>query len=642
MRLEREWIEELIYGSETAQRFTQDSPILPDVWIGYGMDPDKPMDVLLTPFGEVRAGNLASDLRGRLSNRSEEARAAKIAYNRSTVVASLPFDLLCKLVFPISGWWYKLITKPSKPSVKTSDLIYGLRRLADMKDNVLRAELGKPLNQSTDPAEYHVPPEVVCMAVTVGALTRGLKAQPTGRGKDEKERRKKAWREIVNSQPQSLRVMADWFEEIQESYQPSDDPLLYSVNRNREVTLSVWRSRQTVKADAANRLFTACCRDVTWAVVDSGIDAEHPAFRLRDRDNDLRPYDEPFEKSETGKWKNRTRIKATYDFSIIRSLLMASDGKQQLPESVKARIDGNNNAKEMVGQLHNSLKHGREVDWTLLEPLIKVPHEKGAYIAPGVEHGTHVAGILGADWDGEDQEGQPFSGVCPDINLLDIRVLDAEGKGDEFTVIAALQYLRWLNAHKDFQVVHGVNLSLSIPHDVANYACGRTPICEECSRLVNNGIVVVAAAGNKGYLQYMTPAGFEDGYRSISITDPGNTQNVITVGSTHRSAPHTYGVSYFSSRGPTGDGRCKPDLIAPGEKIEGPIPQKRYKTLDGTSMAAPHVSGAAALLIARNRELMGDPTRVKEILCSTATDLGRERYFQGCGLLDILRALQSV
>jgi subtilisin family serine protease len=59
-------------------------------------------------------------------------------------------------------------------------------------------------------------------------------------------------------------------------------------------------------------------------------------------------------------------------------------------------------------------------------------------------------------------------------------------------------------------------------------------------------------------------------------------------------------------------------------------------------MAAPHVSGAAALLLARHRELLGSPSRVKEILCRTATDLGREKYFQGAGLVDVLRAIQSV
>lgn len=59
-------------------------------------------------------------------------------------------------------------------------------------------------------------------------------------------------------------------------------------------------------------------------------------------------------------------------------------------------------------------------------------------------------------------------------------------------------------------------------------------------------------------------------------------------------------------------------------------------------MAAPHVSGAAALLIARHRELSGQPARIKSVLRQSATDLGRERYFQGTGMLDVLRAIQSV
>jgi subtilisin family serine protease len=234
-------------------------------------------------------------------------------------------------------------------------------------------------------------------------------------------------------------------------------------------------------------------------------------------------------------------------------------------------------------------------------------------------------------------------GVCPDLRLYDLRVLDGAGRGDEFTVMAALQFVRYLNSTNDYIAVHGANLSLSIPHDISNYACGRTPVCDECERLVSSGVVVVAAAGNQGYRKYTTAEGVTaEAYNSISITDPGNADLVITVGATHRFRPHTYGVSYFSSRGPTGDGRIKPDLVAPGEKITAPLPEGSFGLKDGTSMAAPHVSGAAALLMARHNELVGHPARVKQILCATATDLGRERYFQGAGMLDVLRALQSV
>jgi hypothetical protein len=211
----------------------------------------------------------------------------------------------------------------------------------------------------------------------------------------------------------------------------------------------------------------------------------------------------------------------------------------------------------------------------------------------------------------------------------------------EFAIIAVLQYIRHMNERNDYITIHGVNLSLSIPHDVRNYACGRTPVCVESERLVDSGVVVVAAAGNFGYQSFQTKEGDFDTYQVLTVTDPGNAEDVITVGSTHRFSPHTYGVSFFSSRGPTGDGRLKPDLVAPGERIRAPF-RAGWGDLDGTSMAAPHVSGAAAMLMARYSELIGEPRRIKRILCESATDLGRERNFQGHGMLDVLRAFQSI
>src|SRR5213595_3713673 len=129
---------------------------------------------------------------------------------------------------------------------------------------------------------------------------------------------------------------------------------------------------------------------------------------------------------------------------------------------------------------------------------------------------------------------------------------------------------------------------------------------------------------------------------ALSINDPGNAELAITVGATHRDMPHTYGVSYFSSKGPTGDGRPKPDLVAPGEKIlscaagaklaetrtEG-VPDALYVDDSGTSMAAPHVSGTIAAFLSVRREFIGDPERVKEIFLSNTIDLRRERSFQG-------------
>jgi serine protease AprX len=181
----------------------------------------------------------------------------------------------------------------------------------------------------------------------------------------------------------------------------------------------------------------------------------------------------------------------------------------------------------------------------------------------------------------------------------------------------------------------------------------------EVDRLVKSGVVVVTSAGNTGYGRVTAEERITRVGMSNTINDPGNAGLAITVGSTHRDAPHTYGVSYFSSKGPTGDGRLKPDLVAPGERITSCATGGFLKPLNeklkdipagvavhidesGTSMAAPHVSGAIAAFLSIRQEFTQRPERVKEIFLQSATCLGRERYFQGHGLVDLMRAIQSV
>jgi subtilisin family serine protease len=397
-------------------------------------------------------------------------------------------------------------------------------------------------------------------------------------------------------------------------------PLLWAVNRNRPARPALWRSRNTIKADAATLLFDLRCNDICWAIVDSGIDATHPAFGVRDAD---------------GRLTATSRVRATYDFTRLRGILAGTDADRDTLGGAAA---------EERKEIETRLRSGRAIDWGLLAKQLQVGPDRAGY-APQHEHGTHVAGILGADWKATDStppRENDVRGICPDIGIYDLRVIGDDGLGDEFAVLAALQFVRWLNANSPAPVVHGVNISLSLTHEVGSFACGRTPVCEECERLIGSGTTVVVAAGNEGRAFVAMASGASEGYRQMSITDPGNASGVITVGATHRHQPHTYGVSYFSSRGPTGDGRSKPDLVAPGEKITAPVPGGGLKSLDGTSMAAPHVSGAAALILARHPELIGQPAEVKRVLCTTATDLGRERYFQGSGVVDALRAIQSI
>jgi serine protease AprX len=649
MKLERTWVEDLIFGDEPSRRFTQDSPVLPDVWLNYAEKPDDQLDLLLTPHRDVSSGDLSKVLEKHLNAERKtqhwkklhigKRKPALIAYNQSTIVAKLWFDELVRVVLPLSNWWDRYIEKPIKTDL--AEFLKGLSQSKDLKQLFLTA-----LKTSTT---SEITPEIIWMIRLIGSLEAARRVvlkdesseatDNTYRDKENIKKRLMKWEEIQKNPQLIVKASASLVEGIVKD--PTLGPQVWTVNRNRPSIAAIKYSVPTVKADAACRLFNLSCKDITWAIIDTGIDATHPAFRLRDEKTG-KLHKEPFKKVN-GIWRNQTRIKATFDFNFIRNLLSSDPSAHEgLPEPLKDYLKTD---PGLSRELRRRLSRGKDIDWSLLLPYMGIPHEGDKYDRPGHDHGTHVAGILAADWP-KDEPSNPtgidIKGVCPDIDLYDLRVLDKLGRGNEFSVMTALQFVRYLNANKDYIVLHGVNLSLAIRHDVANFACGRTPVCEECERLIGAGVIVVAAAGNQGYLQYMTARGLEEGYRSISITDPGNTEDVITVGATHRYHPHTYGVSYFSSRGPTGDGRVKPDLVAPGEKIVAPVPGNDMKRMDGTSMAAPHVSGAAALLIARHRELAGQPDRVKQILCQTATDLGRERYFQGYGLVDILRALQSV
>ena len=616
--MQRETIERLFYGEpEHQRRFTQDFPILPDVWIEYGKKPTEQVELLLTPHNESDSATLARALRQRLAGDPQAAgpSAARVLYNESVVLAALTFPQLLRAALPLSAWWERAVA-PAHPTWSRAALQQFAIDLAAFVPGARALSTDPRLLQKLIRIAGVI--ELERAGRTVGDV--GVNPTPT---------------------PDEIQAFAAAFDGLPEVGEGQG--LLWSVSLNRRASASVWRSRLTVKADAAGRLFDARTTGIRWAVLDTGIDATHPAFARRGQPGKAKPQ-------AGGGDTIESRVIKTYDFLRIKTLLdpdaediaIGADGSAAATLSAEA-------LREQREQLRNSLRRGRAIDWDLLEPFLRVPHAREHYRPPQHDgHGTHVAGILAANWPEAAEStplGEPLVGVCPDIELYDLRVLpdNPADRADEFTVIAALQFVRHLNAHKDLMVVHGVNLSLSVPHDVANYACGRTPVCEECERTVASGVVVVAAAGNRGFNKSIeAESGALGDYRYISITDPGNADGVITVGSTHRMMPHNYGVSYFSSRGPTGDGRTKPDLVAPGERIESCALNGYVETMDGTSMAAPHVSGAAALLMSRHRELIGQPRRIKEILCRTATDLGREPRFQGAGIVDVLRAIQSV
>ncbi len=596
---ELEQLERWIYGVDQLRRFTQDSPVMPDVWLAYEEAPDQPQDILLEPHERANTAQLARAILDDAQTPDDQAEM-ELAYNQSHVAVRLTFAQMLRGVLPLSSWWQDYLW-PSDPGSGSVGVV-----IKNHRDEIVTHMSSAMRDQGRLPVRAgEVPGTLVWFVGLVGRILLGPAAQATA--PDDPR-----YGELVDA-------VAGALGDLPVRAAP-EGPLLWAINLNRPARHALWRSRNTVKADAATLLFELSGRNLCWAVVDSGIDAEHPAFARRDAPNGAAV-------------PGSTRVKATYDFTGLRSLL---SGRELEHGSIPAA------ARKEIAQ---RLQQGRPVDWGMLAEHLEVKAGEG-YRAPEHEHGTHVAGIIGGDWRTTDDPDaaldHDLKGICPDISLYDLRVFDKDGRGDEFAIIAALQFIRWTNANAPVPAIHGVNLSLSLDHAVGAFACGRTPICVECERLLGSGTIVVAAAGNEGRAIYAMQSGKTEGYRQMTITDPGNATGVITVGATHRHQPHTYGVSYFSSRGPTGDGRVKPDLVAPGEKVTAPVPGGGQKTLDGTSQAAPHVSGVAALMLARHPELIGQPAEVKRVLMATATDLGRERYFQGSGVVDALRAIQSI
>lgn len=655
MRVEREWLRNVIFNADKLRRFTQDSPILPEVWltagVEYCLDKHVRVDLLLVPHKDRTAAELGVELRRRLKALNPDALPVDseggndrlitrpvwtLSVSQTAVAVSLTLEELILVALPLTPWWQRNIEDWGGLPTDDDGADGKKKGLATAKAEVqwMCAILGVLLLCADEPTDAPAVPR------DDEPWVRVREVESVSRATVKDYRRFQTIVQQIESDPDGntpghpIAVARAALMDAYHLLRPADgaataegaakrSPALWSVGLNRRAMVAISRSIPCTKADAARLLFNVNCSDLTWAVVDSGI-SSHRAFQ--------RPVKDP----RTGAVTYREAIRATYDFTRLRHLITLDSHPNTGPTALDQREDLEA-ADRRFKRMREQLRSGRALDWALLKPMLQVDRQRDSY-GPLADHGTHVAGILGGNQIDDDDR----IGMCPDLNLIDLRVLDAEGKGDEFAIIAALQFIRYLNATADQPVIHGVNLSLSVIHDVENFACGRTPICEECERLVASGVVVVAAAGNRGFERVLTSGGELDAYRGISITDPGNAEAVITVGATHRFQPHTYGVSYFSSRGPTGDGRIKPDVLAPGERITSALLNDEFGPKDGTSMAAPHVSGVAAMLMARHREFLGQPERVKRIIMKTATDLGRERYFQGAGMVDALRALQAV
>jgi serine protease AprX len=255
-------------------------------------------------------------------------------------------------------------------------------------------------------------------------------------------------------------------------------------------------------------------------------------------------------------------------------------------------------------------------------------------------HGTHVAGIIGGT--GLSSNGA-YAGVAGNVDFVDVKVIGPSGGGMTSDLISAIE---WVILNKDTYNIRVANLSLGHA-PVESYV--DDPLCQAVESMVHAGIVTVCSSGNMGKSNNIPKIWG-------NISSPGNDPTVITVYpiNTRGTATHTDDIATsYGSRGPTYiDNLFKPDLCAPGNGIvsllaSGSDIHKKYPKLQvdsyhvkmsGSSMAAPYVTGAVALMLQAKPTL--NPSLVKLILNFTATKLTSPYMMeQGNGLLNTYTAV---
>lgn len=244
-----------------------------------------------------------------------------------------------------------------------------------------------------------------------------------------------------------------------------------------------------------------------------------------------------------------------------------------------------------IDATHVDLDGGKVIGWKDFVNGKATPYDDNG-------HGTHVASIAAGEGDGN----PAYTGVAPGAALVGVKVLDRRGSGLMSDVDAGID---WVIQNKATYGVEIISMSLG--------ASGSSDGTDSTSLMVNkavdSGITVVVAAGNEGPATY-------------TIGSPGAAEKAITVGAQGDPGHNGFFQAYFSSRGPTADGRIKPDISAPGRYVMAAEAGSGsgYIEYSGTSMATPFVSGTAALMLAANPALT--PLDVKNLLTGSSWDWG--------------------
>ncbi|MCL6580140.1 MAG: S8 family serine peptidase [Firmicutes bacterium] len=244
-----------------------------------------------------------------------------------------------------------------------------------------------------------------------------------------------------------------------------------------------------------------------------------------------------------------------------------------------------------IDAAHVDLDGGKVIGWKDYVNNKTAPYDDNG-------HGTHCASIAAGTGEGN----SAYVGVAPGAALVGVKVLNRRGSGTTTTIINGVN---WMISNKATYNIRIGSMSLGS----SGSSDGTDSLSVAVNNAVNNGIIMCVAAGNSGPAQY-------------TIGSPAAAANAITVGALVDPGEKGWAMAYFSSRGPTADGRVKPDICTPGYYITAAKANStnQYVTMSGTSMATPFMAGVVALMLDANYNLTdGD---VKSIAFANVKDGG--------------------
>lgn len=319
-------------------------------------------------------------------------------------------------------------------------------------------------------------------------------------------------------------------------------------------------------------------------------------------------------------------VRVFYDHQVYALPMIKNDGAINISLSTSTDAIGADYVRDVLGYT------GSGVTVAVIDTGIDYTHPdlggcfgagcrvKGGYDFVNVDsdpvddnsHGTHCAGIIGANGG--------LVGVAPGVEFLAVKVLDSGGSG----------YLSDIAAGVDWAVGNGadvISMSLGGQGQPNSPNDGKTALDIIVDAAVDHGVVVVVAAGNEG------PG-------TGIVGTPAESENVISVGASDDKNTFTVSddtVADFSCRGPSAFGRFDPEVVAPGVDINSTVLSGGYDVYSGTSMATPHVAGAAALILDYNPNLT--PTFIRAMLMHSAGNITGHVFEKGAGIINVTKAI---